>query len=98
MRGILPGRVRLRPGKYLNNVVEQDHRTVKKRAWLAKATPPSPRRGGRCKESKRCRFGRAPLRAHPFGISHFVKGQTPNWHRAISIKKRKSTSLRNESE
>jgi hypothetical protein len=34
--GILPRRVRLRPCKYLNNVVEQDHRTVTKRAWLAK--------------------------------------------------------------
>ena len=34
--GVLPGRVRLRQCKYLNNVVEQDHRTVKKRMWLAK--------------------------------------------------------------
>ena len=34
--GILPRRVRLRQSKYLNNVVEQDHRTVKKRTWLAK--------------------------------------------------------------
>ena len=34
--GILPGRVELRQSKYLNNVVEQDHRTVKKRTWLAK--------------------------------------------------------------
>jgi transposase, IS6 family len=34
--GILPGRVHLRQCKYLNNVVEQDHRTVKKRTWLAK--------------------------------------------------------------
>jgi len=34
--GTLPGRVRLRQCKYLNNVVEQDHRTVKKRTWLAK--------------------------------------------------------------
>ena len=34
--GILPHRVRLRQCKYLNNVVEQDHRFVKKRAWLAK--------------------------------------------------------------
>ena len=34
--GILPRRVRLRQCKYLNNVVEQDHRTVKKRIWLAK--------------------------------------------------------------
>ena len=33
---ILPRRVRLRQCKYLNNVVEQDHRTVKKRTWLAK--------------------------------------------------------------
>jgi transposase-like protein len=30
--GLLPRRVRLRQCKYLNNVVEQDHRTVKKRA------------------------------------------------------------------
>jgi len=34
--GRLPGRVRLRQCKYLNNIVEQDHRTVKKRTWLAK--------------------------------------------------------------
>jgi transposase-like protein len=34
--GVLPRRVRLRQCKYLNNVVEQDHRTVKKRTWLAK--------------------------------------------------------------
>ena len=34
--GALPRRVRLRPCKYLNNIVEQDHRTVKKRVWLAK--------------------------------------------------------------
>ena len=34
--GTLPRRVRLRPCKYLHNVVEQDHRTVKKRTWLAK--------------------------------------------------------------
>jgi transposase, IS6 family len=34
--GALPQRVRLRQCKYLNNVIEQDHRTVKKRAWLAK--------------------------------------------------------------
>src|SRR5262249_30234372 len=33
--GALPRRVRLRQCKYLNNVVEQDHRTVKKRVWLA---------------------------------------------------------------
>ena len=34
--GTLPQRVRLRQCKYLNNVVEQDHRLVKKRSWLAK--------------------------------------------------------------
>jgi len=34
--GVLSRRVRLRQCKYLNNVVEQDHRTVKKRVWLAK--------------------------------------------------------------
>ena len=34
--GVLPRRVRLRQCKYLNNVVEQDHRPVKKRTWLAK--------------------------------------------------------------
>ena len=33
---VLPRRVRLRQCKYLNNIVEQDHRTVKKRVWLAK--------------------------------------------------------------
>src|ERR1700722_11872604 len=34
--GTLPRRVLLRQCKYLNNIVEQDHRTVKKRTWLAK--------------------------------------------------------------
>jgi IS6 family transposase len=34
--GTLPHRVRLRQCKYLNNVIEQDHRLVKKRTWLAK--------------------------------------------------------------
>ena len=33
---ILPRQVRLRQCKYLNNIVEQDHRSVKKRTWLAK--------------------------------------------------------------
>jgi IS6 family transposase len=32
----IPRRVALRQCKYLNNVIEQDHRTVKKRVWLAK--------------------------------------------------------------
>ena len=34
--GTLPKRVRLRQCKFLNNVIEQDHRNVKKRVWLAK--------------------------------------------------------------
>src|SRR5438876_5183530 len=34
--GTLPRRVVLRQCKYLNNLIEQDHRTVKKRVWLAK--------------------------------------------------------------
>ena len=34
--GSVPRRVALRQCKYLNNVIEQDHRTVKKRVWLAK--------------------------------------------------------------
>ena len=34
--GTLPRRVRLRQYKYLNNIIEQDHREVKKRTWLAK--------------------------------------------------------------
>ncbi len=34
--GTLKRRVRLRQCKYLNNILEQDHRAVKKRMWLAK--------------------------------------------------------------
>jgi transposase-like protein len=34
--GTIPQRVALRQCKYLNNRIEQDHRTVKKRVWLAK--------------------------------------------------------------
>ena len=34
--GAIPQRIALRQCKYLNNVIEQDHRTVKKRVWLAK--------------------------------------------------------------
>ena len=33
---MLPRRVRLRQCKYLNNIVEQDHRAVKKRVRMAK--------------------------------------------------------------
>jgi len=45
-QGTLPRRVRLRQCKYLNNVIEQDHRVSKKRTWLAKGykTFPSARR------------------------------------------------------
>jgi transposase, IS6 family len=34
--GMLPRRVRLRQCKFLNNVIEQDHRVSKKRVWLAR--------------------------------------------------------------
>jgi hypothetical protein len=34
--GSIPRRVALRQCKYLNNLIEQDHRTAKKRVWLAK--------------------------------------------------------------
>ena len=34
--GAIPRRVALRQCKHLNNVIEQDRRTVKKRVWLAK--------------------------------------------------------------
>src|SRR5258707_1016952 len=50
--GILPRRVRLRHCKYLNNVIEQDHRTVKKRTWLARAMALFKVRGEPWKASK----------------------------------------------
>jgi transposase, IS6 family len=34
--GTISPRCRLRQCKYLNNIVEQDHRNVKRRTWLAK--------------------------------------------------------------
>jgi len=34
--GILRRRCKLRQSKYLNNMVEQDHRNVKRRTWQAK--------------------------------------------------------------
>ena len=34
--GTIGPRCRLRQSKYLNNIVEQDHRNVKRRTWLAK--------------------------------------------------------------
>jgi transposase, IS6 family len=36
--GVISGRCRLRRCKYLNSVVEQDHRNVKRRMWLAKGS------------------------------------------------------------
>ena len=36
VEGTLGRRCRLRQCKYLNNVVEQDHRVSKKRVWLAR--------------------------------------------------------------
>jgi len=36
VEGTLQRRCRLRQCKYLNNVVEQDHRVSKKRVWLAR--------------------------------------------------------------
>jgi len=45
--GAIPSRVVvLRQCKYLNNVIEQDHRTVKKRVWLAKGYGSVFHRGG----------------------------------------------------
>ena len=35
-QGMIRRRCRLRQCKYLNNIVEQDHRSVKRRTWLAK--------------------------------------------------------------
>ena len=45
--GTLPRRVVLRQCKYLNNVIEQDHRTVKKRFGWPKVMVRSRARGGR---------------------------------------------------
>jgi len=42
--GVLPPRVRVRQCKYLNNVIEQDHRNVKKRTRLAKGLQHVPER------------------------------------------------------
>ena len=50
--GSLPRRVRLRQCKYLNNVIEQDPRTVKKRVSLAKAMVRLIACGERCRESR----------------------------------------------
>ncbi len=50
--GTLRRRCRLRQCKYLNNIVEQDHRVPKKRVWLARGYQSSGRRGGSWRGSK----------------------------------------------
>ena len=50
--GVIPRRVVLRQCKYLNNVIEQDHLTVKKRFGWPRAMDPFRVRGGRCKVSR----------------------------------------------
>jgi transposase, IS6 family len=50
--GALPEGVRLRQCKYLDNVIEQDHRMVKKRAWLAKGTARFRAHDAPCRASK----------------------------------------------
>jgi len=49
--GLLPRRARLWQCKYLNNIVEQNHQSVKKRTWL-RATVRFRARGEHWKESK----------------------------------------------
>jgi IS6 family transposase len=51
--GAIPARVVLRQCKYLNNVIEQDHRTVKRRVCWPKATDHFKVRGGRGKVLRR---------------------------------------------
>ena len=51
--GTLRRRCRLRQCKFLYNVVEQDHRTVKQRTWLARVTVRFEVRGEPCKGLKR---------------------------------------------
>ena len=50
--GAIPSRVVLRQCKYLNNVIEQDHRTSKSEFGWPMATDPFRVRGGRCKVSR----------------------------------------------
>jgi len=51
--GTLPRRVRLRQCKYLNNIVEQDHRTVKSELGWPRGTAPFKVPGELSKASKR---------------------------------------------
>jgi IS6 family transposase len=71
--GVIPRRV------VLNNMIEQDHRTVKKRVGWPKAMAPFRAHGGRCMESKRCtRSGRARVRwlakGNAVGQADFIAG------------------------
>ena len=50
--GTIPRRVVLRQCKYLNNMIEQDHRAVKKLVWLAKGYGSFRVRGARCRVSR----------------------------------------------
>jgi IS6 family transposase len=52
--GILPEICQLRQCKYLNNVVEQDHRLVKHRMNPGLGFGPSPRRSGPSRAMKPC--------------------------------------------
>jgi IS6 family transposase len=52
--GLIPRRVELRQCKYLNNMIEQEHRAIKKRVWLAKGYGSLKAHGGHYRESKRC--------------------------------------------
>jgi IS6 family transposase len=53
--GTISRRCRLRQCKYLNNIVEQDHRNVKRRTWLARGYGWLLPRGAFCEESRRWR-------------------------------------------
>jgi transposase, IS6 family len=50
--GVIGPRCRLRQCKYLNNVVEQDHRNVKRRTWLARGYGSLTTRGEFYEESR----------------------------------------------
>jgi transposase-like protein len=54
--GTISRRCCLRQCKYLNNVVEQDHRNVKRRTWLAKGYDPCRLRGELSVASKRSQW------------------------------------------
>ena len=52
--GLVRPRSNLRQCKYLNNIIEQDHRFIKRRAGRCWASSDSPRRGGPCAASRSC--------------------------------------------